>query len=142
MKEETEKYFSTARKLMLNADKRFAIALYEDAGRNCYLAGMNAARGLLFEDGFQVIKRHRTLYGGLSKVLHDRGIHDASLTAFLPTMANLKAIADYETGDDAITGERASAAMEAANQFIKKIEKIAGAPPNKVLRKGPRASPK
>lgn len=128
MKPETEKYLKTARKLMTNASKLHALGFYEDAGRNCYLAGMNAARGLLFEDSLQVTKRHKTLFGALSQALHARSIHDAALTAFLPTMANLKAIADYETGDDAITSERASEAMVAASRFVETIAKIAETP--------------
>jgi uncharacterized protein (UPF0332 family) len=128
MKPETERYLKTARKLMANAAKLHALGFYEDAGRNCYLAGMNAARGLLFEDGFQVTKRHKTLFGALSQALHARDIHDAVLTAFLPTMANLKAIADYETGDDTITAERAAEAMTAANRFVEAIAKITETP--------------
>jgi uncharacterized protein (UPF0332 family) len=80
---------------------------------------MNAARGLLFEDGFQVTKRHKTLYGALAQVLHERGIHDVSLTSFLPTTAKLKAIADYETGDATITPERAAEAIKAARSFCR-----------------------
>ncbi len=128
MKAETAKYFATAKKLMANAAKLYAIGLYEDAGRNCYLAGMHAARGLLFEDGFEVTKRHKTLFGALSQVLHGRSIHDPELTSFLPTMANLKAIADYETGDGAITPERAAAAMKTANRFVEVIAEIAATP--------------
>jgi len=89
---------------------------------------MNAARGLLYEDGFQVTKRHKTLYGALAEALHDRGIHDQRLTAFLPTMSNLKAIADYETGGDGITRERAAEAIVYAVEFVEAVVSIAKAP--------------
>jgi uncharacterized protein (UPF0332 family) len=128
VKEETIAYFDAAQRLMENAAKPHALGLYEDAGRNSYLAGMNVARGLLFEDGFQVTKRHKTLYGALAQVPHGRGIHDPTLTSFLPTMAKLKAIADYETGEAIITSERAAEAIKAANHFVEAIGKIAAMP--------------
>lgn len=124
MKPETAAYFATATRLLANASKLLDAGFCEDAGRNCYLAGMNAARGLLFEDGFQIIKRHKTLYGALAEALHTRGIHDQKLTAFLPTMADLKAIADYETGGDGITRERAAEAIAYAVQFVEAIVAI------------------
>jgi hypothetical protein len=128
MKPETLDYFLKAKKKLENAKKLMDIGLYEDAARNSYLAGMNAARALLFEDGFRVLKQHKTLYGALSKVLHDRGIHDHDLSAFLPTVMKLKAIADYEEGEDTITEERASKAIEDAKHFVSAIKKIASTP--------------
>jgi uncharacterized protein (UPF0332 family) len=128
LKEETADYFKRARKKLDDAEKLLSLGFYEDAGRDCYLAGMNAARGLLFEDSFRVTKRHKELYGALSEVLHLRGIHNATLTAFLPNMAQLKAIADYETGDNSITKERAAEALKAAKHFVDTIGKIAQTP--------------
>ncbi len=124
MKPETLDYFAAAERQLTNAEKLHALGFYEDAGRNCYLTGMNAARGLLFESDFTVTKRHRNLYGALSEVLQQHNIHDAGLTAFLPTMANLKAIGDYETGGDGITAERAVAAIINARNFVDKIMRI------------------
>jgi uncharacterized protein (UPF0332 family) len=124
LKPETLDYFAAAERQLANAEKLHALGFHEDAGRNCYLAGMNAARGLLFENDFTVTKRHKNLYGALSEVLHQHEIHDAELTAFLPTMANLKAIADYETGGDGITAERAATAITDARNFVHKIIRI------------------
>lgn len=131
MKAETIDYLAAAHRQLDNAAKLLALGFCEDAGRNCYLAGMNAARALLFEDGFEITKRHKTLYGALAHVLHQRGIHDADLTAFLPMMANLKAIADYETGGDGITPSRAAEAMKSASHFVDAISKIADMPGGK-----------
>jgi uncharacterized protein (UPF0332 family) len=128
LKEETAKYFSTAKKLLKKAAEFVSLGYYEDAGRDCYLAGMNAVRGLLFEDNFKLNKRHKTLYGALATALHKRGVHDIKLTSFLPTMANMKAIADYETGDDKITKGMAEKAIETAIDFVSAIKKIAAAP--------------
>jgi uncharacterized protein (UPF0332 family) len=124
LKPETLDYFTAAERQLTNAEKLHALGFYEDAGRNCYLAGMNAARGLLFESGCTITKRHKNLYGALSEALHQYNIHDAELTAFLPTMANLKAIADYETGGDGITVDRAATAISDARKFVRKIMQI------------------
>jgi len=123
MKPETLDYFAKAEKKLEDAKKLMSIKFYEDAARNTYLAGVNAARGLLFEDGFGVTKKHKTLYGALSKALHDN-----ALTAFLPTQIELKAIADYETGENTITEDRAEKAIEMAKHFVSAIKKIAATP--------------
>ncbi len=138
MTPETAAYFSTADKLLDNACKLLKVGFFEDAGRNCYLSGMNAARGLLFEDGFQVTKRHKTLYGALAEALHKRDIHDQKLTAFLPTMAELKAIADYETGGAGITPDRAQKAVEEATDFVQRLREIAQTPAEKHGEAAPR----
>jgi len=90
MKPETLDYFSKAKKKLDDATKLMKIGLYEDAARNSYLAGMNAARGLLFEDGVKIIKRHRNLYGALAAALHNRNIRDITLTAFYPQSEDSK----------------------------------------------------
>lgn len=128
MKAETADCFAAARRQLDNAARLLALGFPEDAGRNCYLAGMNASRGLLFEDAFEITRRHKTLYGALSQALHARGIRDVALTSFLPVMASLKAIADYETGGDGITRERAAAAITTAVAFVEALRKIAAAP--------------
>jgi hypothetical protein len=46
-------------------------------------------------------------------------------TLFLPTTAQLKAIADYETGDATIMSERAAQAIGAAKHFVGAIRNIA-----------------
>jgi uncharacterized protein (UPF0332 family) len=124
VKPEAADYLAAAERLLANARKLLDVGFREDAGRNCYLAGMNAARALLFEDGFTVTRRHKTLFGALAQVLHARGIHDPELTSFLPSMANLKAIADYETAGDGITRERAVEAVDKANLFVQRIAQM------------------
>ncbi len=67
------------------------------------------------------------LYGALAEALHNRGIHDEKLTAFLPVTADLKAIADYETGGDGISRERAEAAISYTETFVEAIIAIPAA---------------
>jgi uncharacterized protein (UPF0332 family) len=145
MKSETSQYFKEADRRLQKADEFLELEYYEDAGREAYLSGMNAARGLLFEDGFKINKKHKTLYSGLPTALHRRGIHDTGLSSFLPTIGELKRIADYLTGDDRITEEMAREAVEKAKNFVSTIKKIAATPaatPHNGKHKKPKATPR
>jgi uncharacterized protein (UPF0332 family) len=84
MMPETQAYIATAQRLLSNASRLVDGGFSEDAGRNCYLAG----------------------------------IHDSKLTAFLPMMADLKTIADYETGGGGVSPERAAEAIRSATEFV------------------------
>ena len=107
MKPESADFFDKARRLLIEADIMIEAGLFEAAGRNAYLAGCHAARGLLFEDSNEVTNRRQRLWGDLTKALNRRGINDSALTGFLPNTYSLKRIADYETSSSEITEERA-----------------------------------
>ncbi len=52
---------------------------------------------------------------------------DASLSAFLSQVYNLKAVADYELGPDAdLPAERTAAAIETAGRFVERIADLIG----------------
>jgi uncharacterized protein (UPF0332 family) len=125
MKKTTGDFFDKAERLLAEADIMLEVGLFEAAGRNAYLAGCHAARGLLFEHNQQISNRHQRLWGDLTQVLHTRGINDYSLTSFLPNLYSLKRVADYESGSSEITQERAEQARSAAAYYVKQLLELA-----------------
>jgi hypothetical protein len=103
------------------------VDLYEAAGRNAYLAGCCAARALVFEDSGRVVSRHRSLWGDITAVLHQRGQTDAALTGPLPSLYVLKRVADYETGSSEISEDRAAKAVADADAYVWSLLEIAQA---------------
>jgi uncharacterized protein (UPF0332 family) len=124
MKSASADFFDKAQRLLAEAEVMLKVGLYEAAGRNAYLAGCYAARGLLFEDTGKVSTRHQRLWGDLTHALHERGLNDPSLTAFLPNAYALKRVADYETGSSEITSDRAEKAVSDAANYVKKLRAI------------------
>ena len=132
MKPAAAECFEKALRLVAEAEIMLKAQLFEAAGRNAYLAGCHAARGLLLEDTGKVTTRHQRLWGDLTQALHNRGLSDPALTAFLPNAYSLKRVADYETGNSEITRERAEKAIGEAKQYVQKLHAITQAPCNDV----------
>ncbi len=98
----------------------------DEAGRACYLAGYNAARGYVFEMTDQIVKTHsgvQTLFAQLTK---DNPAVDLDLKRFLGRSFSLKAIADYETGEEKLTVEEIETTIVTAQRFIKNIFAMIG----------------
>lgn len=125
MKPTTVDFFDKAQRLLTEAGIMIGAGLFEAAGRNAYLAGCYAARGLLFEDASKISSRHQRLWGDLTHALHNRGVSDPALTGFLPNVYFLKRVADYETGSSEITRERAEKALSEAASYVKQLHTIA-----------------
>jgi uncharacterized protein (UPF0332 family) len=128
VKPETISFFRQATKLLVEADLMIEVGLFEAAGRNAYLAGCFAARGLIFEDCNKTANQHRRLWGDLTEILKKRGVGAPALTAFLPNAYSLKRIADYETGASEITRERAQRAVDDATEYVGRLHHIARNP--------------
>jgi len=124
MKPESADFFDKARKLLIEADIMIEVGLFEAAGRNAYLAGGHAARGLLFEDSNEITSRHQRLWGDLTHALHKRGVDDPALTGFLPNAYSLKRVADYETGTSEITKERAEMVVASTDEFVSRLREF------------------
>ena len=66
--------------------------------------------------------RRRTAESAASLLAKAEPAIDRSLTGFLASAYALKEVADYETGPDAmIPHDRASAALEGAEQFVDRV---------------------
>ena len=90
MKPESSQYIKKARKLLLGASAMLTINLYEDAGRNAYLAGFNAARAFVYEENDKVFRSHVGLRGEFSRLLKDDPRIDHHMRGFLGRAYNFK----------------------------------------------------
>lgn len=119
---EVAAYLDKARQCLSNSRALQAIGLSNDAGRNAYFAAFHSAQAFIFSRTGRVAKTHsgvRSEFARLAKA--EPGI-DRSLTAFLARAYTMKEVADYETGPDAmIPRDRASAALEGAEQFVESV---------------------
>lgn len=105
------------------------VHLHEAASRSAYLAAMNAARALIFENTDEVTSSHRRVQSQFWVLTKDDPRVDDELRAFLSRAYNFKQIADYETGPAAnISAETASAALGAARRFVDCVAALI--PPN------------
>ena len=102
-----------------------AIDLGEDAGRAAYLSAFHAAQALIFERTGRAATTHRGVHGQFLRLVANEPGIDFELRRFLSLGYKLKAIADYETGPEAVVPlEEASAAVETADRFIRMVAEL------------------
>jgi uncharacterized protein (UPF0332 family) len=99
---EAERYLDKAQQSLAHARAILAIELGEDAGRAAYLGAFHAAQAFIFERTNRVAKTHRGVHGQFLKLVSDEPRIDLDLRRFLSEGYKLKAIADCETGPDAV----------------------------------------
>jgi uncharacterized protein (UPF0332 family) len=122
VKPEAGQYLEKARLSLAHARAILAIELGEEAGRAAYLAAFHAAQALIFERTNRVAKTHRGVHGQFLKLVADEPQIGADLRRFLSEGYKLKAIADYETGPDAVVPlDQAEAAIEKAGMLIELV---------------------
>ena len=91
----------------------------DEAGRAAYLAGMHAAKALIFESTGTVTKSHKSVQREFGRLVKSDPRFDMELRAFLGRAYNLKALADYETGPGSrVTADQARAAIQTAHRFV------------------------
>jgi uncharacterized protein (UPF0332 family) len=96
--------------------------LYDAAGRDAYLAGFHAAQALISERTGRSLKSHGGVNAEFHRLIRGDVRVDDELRAFLGFAYNLKAIADYETGPNAVIApERAAEAVTIARRFVSKM---------------------
>ena len=89
------------------------------AGREAYLAAFHAAEALVSERTGKAAKTHRGLRSQFYRLIKDDPSADSSLFEFLGRAYELKSMADYGTGAEAvITANTAAAAVESATRFV------------------------
>jgi uncharacterized protein (UPF0332 family) len=119
MKPETASFLAKANDLLDRAPALLAQNFTDEAGRAAYLAGFHAAQAFIFEAAGRSPKSHGGVQSEFARLVSQRTGVDGDTRAFLGRTYNLKAIADYETGQDAkVTPEQAAAAIEAARRFM------------------------
>jgi len=82
---------------------------------------------LIFDRTNKAAKSHRGVHGQFLRLVADEPRIDLELRRFLAQGYKLKAIADYETGPDAVIPlEEAATAIETADRFVRMIEELLG----------------
>jgi uncharacterized protein (UPF0332 family) len=123
------KLLDKARDLLARGQAMAAIGLYQDAGRNAYLAAFNAARALVMERTGRVGKTHRGVDATFQSLVRDAELPEPPQRGFLTRAFRLKSVADYETGPEAeIPPERVVAVLAEATRFLATIEALLNTP--------------
>lgn len=123
MKPETMAFLRKAREFVAKAEGMIE-KWPDEAGRAADLAGLHAAQALIVERTDSVIKRHRGVQRVFGRIVRDEPNFDSDLRGFLGRTYNLKAIADYDTGEAEITAEEAQRAIETASRFLETVEQL------------------
>ena len=125
MMPETAGHLDKARECLTRARIILAAGVAEDAARNAYLAAFHVAQALITERSGRDAKTHKGAHVAFARLTKDEPSIDIELRRFLPQSFNLKAVADYELGPDAIipTGQ-AAAAIETATRFVTCIAEL------------------
>jgi uncharacterized protein (UPF0332 family) len=119
VKPETGYFLDKAHKSLNDGEAVLAINLYDVAGRMAYFAGFHAAQAFISEQTDRAVKTHRGVRVELNRLTKDDPDFTPDLRAFLAENYNLKTIADYETGPDAVVSpDRARTALDQARRFV------------------------
>ena len=101
------------------------VDLHEDAGRAAYLASFHAAQAFIFESIGKVLKTHKGVQSEFLRLTKDDSRFSADFRVFLSQAYNLKAIADYEEGEDSpFFDERSVDATKTAARFVDFIAEL------------------
>ncbi len=95
------------------------------AGREAYLSAFHAAEALIHDRTGKVAKTHRGVRSEFARLTRGDPRVDRLLSEFLARAYELKSIADYGTGREAVvTAETAAAAVETAARFIECVASL------------------
>jgi len=123
---EAEEHLGKAREYLAKSRVFLQVNDYPDeAGRAAYLAAFHAAQALISERTGRIAKRHAGVRSQFNLLIKDDPRIDAPLRRFLSDGFNLKAVADYEVGPDAVVSiAEAEAAIATAARFIDCVVEI------------------
>jgi uncharacterized protein (UPF0332 family) len=119
-------HLAKAREYLVKARGLLDVMHYNDeAGRAAYLAGFHAAQALICERTAKISKTHEGVNREFNRLTRGERRIDAELRRFLPRAYDLKAVADYEAGPDAVVPrERAEAAIATGARFVECIASL------------------
>ena len=119
MMPEATLHLTKARKLLATAEQLLKHGFVEDGARDAYLAVYHAAQAYVVDCTGRAAKTHSGLHSQFAQLATHEPRIGEDMRAFLPKAYRLKAIADYEFGEDAsIPLPRATAVAEAARLFV------------------------
>jgi uncharacterized protein (UPF0332 family) len=122
---EAEQHLNKARQSLAKARAVQAIRLFDEAGRAAYLAAFHASQAFIFERTGRTPKTHQGVRGQFGALARNESRIDVGLRRFLTDGYDLKSIADYGIGDDAVvSAEDADEAIENASRFVACIDAL------------------
>ncbi len=119
MSPEARLYIDKARHCLRHAEAILQIELGDDAGRAAYLAVFHAAQALIHQRTGREAKTHQGVRSQFLLLTKDDPRIAPDLRQFPGQAYNLKTVADYATGPQAIVPlERAGNAVLTAHRFL------------------------
>jgi uncharacterized protein (UPF0332 family) len=120
-------HLAKAHKLLARAQQLLRQHFPNDAARGAYLAAYHAAQAYIVDHAGRAAKTHSGAHTQFAQLaMHEVRVSE-EFRSFLPKAFRLKAVVDYEFGDDAeIPVPRAEAAVETAGRFIALLNDILG----------------
>jgi uncharacterized protein (UPF0332 family) len=129
MNPETIQYINQANKIIIRADLMLSIGLNEDAARAAYIASFHVAQAYIFERTRKIAKSHHGVQTEFFRLTRDDSRVDPALRRFLSQSYEFKSVADYSTGDEAVTSaHEATDAVATAKSFIAHFRGLAPIP--------------
>jgi uncharacterized protein (UPF0332 family) len=124
---EVAAFLAKAAKLLADGAKMDAVGLHEEAGRAAYMVAFHAAQAFLFARTGKVARTHQGVQSEFLRLTREEGGFDPDLRRFLSQSYNLKSIADYDTGPDAVVEPgRAAEALAGAGRFLAAVRESLG----------------
>ena len=122
MSPEVEAYLAKARSCLVYARINLESRLGNDAGRNAYLANFHAAQAFILDRTGRAAKTHNGVHTEFNRLAVLEVAIAPEFRRLLAQAYNLKAVADYETGTDAVIPlDQANAATNNAGRFVETI---------------------
>ena len=119
MKPEAAKFVDQANIVLARADLMLTVSLNEDAARAAYLASFHVAQAYIFERTGKTSKSHRGVQAEFFRLTKDDARVDPVLRRFLSQSYEFKSVADYLTGDEAVTSAaEAAEAVATSKRFV------------------------
>ena len=119
MKPEAAKFIDQANIVLARADLMLTVSLNEDAARAAYLASFHVAQAYIFERTGKTSKSHRGVQTEFFRLTKDDARVDPVLRRFLSQSYEFKSVADYLTGDEAVTSAaEAAEAVATSKRFV------------------------
>jgi uncharacterized protein (UPF0332 family) len=116
---EAEQHIAKARQSVAKAHGMLGIGLNDEAGRAAYLAAFHAAQALIFERTGRTPKTHQGVRGQFGALARSEPNIDIELRRFLTDGYDLKSVADYGIGPEAVvSSDDANQAIETATRFV------------------------
>jgi uncharacterized protein (UPF0332 family) len=129
MKPEVAKFIDQATIVLARADLMLTVSLNEDAARAAYLASFHVAQAYIFERTGKTSKTHRGVQTEFFRLTKDDARVDPVLRRFLSQSYEFKSVADYLTGDEAVTSAaEAAEAVATAKNFVAHLAPLVALP--------------